>query len=53
MVENLRLGVREDAMDFMIRVGTSVSNLGKDWKDQLVEEELQCLQYEVSLNRVT
>ena len=52
MVENLRQGVRKDAMDFMIRVGTSVSNLGKDWKDQLMEEELQSLQYEVSLNGV-
>ena len=36
----------------MIRVGTSVSNLGKDWKDQLTDEELQSLQYEVSLNGV-
>ena len=52
MVENLRQGVHEDATDFMIRVGTSVSNLGKDWKDQLTEEELQSLQYEVSLNGV-
>ena len=52
MVENLRQGVCEDATDFMIRVGTSVSNLGKDWKDQLMEEELQSLQYEVSLNGV-
>ena len=52
MVENLRQGVREDATDFMIRVGTSVSNLGKDWKDQLTDEELQSLQYEVSLNGV-
>ena len=40
MVENLHQGVREDAMDFMIQVGTSVSNLGKDWKDQLTQEEL-------------
>ena len=52
MVENLRQGVREDATDFMIRVGTLVSNLGKDWKDQLTQEELQSLQYEVSLNGV-
>ena len=36
----------------MIGVGTSVSNLGKDWKDQLTEEELQSLQYKVSLNGV-
>ena len=33
MVKNLHQGVREDATDFMIWVGTSVSNLGKDWKD--------------------
>ena len=46
MVENLRQGACEDATDFMIRVGTTVSNLGKDWKDQLTEEELQSLQYE-------
>ena len=36
----------------LIRVGTSVSNLGKDWKDELTDEELQSLQYEVSLNGV-
>ena len=52
MVENLCQGVREDATDFMIRVGTLVSNLGKDWKDQLMDKELQSLQYEVSLNGV-
>ena len=52
MVENLHQGVREEATDFMIQVGTSVSNLGKDWKDQLTDEELQSLQYEVSLNGV-
>ena len=52
MVENLHLGVCKNATDFMIRVGTSVSNLGKDWKDQLMEEELQSLQYKVSLNGV-
>ena len=52
MVENLRQGAHEDATDFMIRVGTFVSNLGKDWKDKLTEAELQSLQYEVSLNGV-
>ena len=36
----------------MIQMGISVSNLGKDWKDQLMDEELQFLQYEVSLNGV-
>ena len=52
MVKNLCQGAHKDATDFMIRVGTSVSNLGKDWKDQITEEELQSLQYKVSLNGV-
>ena len=52
MVENLCQGAREDATDFMIRVGSSISNLAKDWKGQLMEAELQSLQYEVSLNGV-
>ena len=29
-----------------------MSNLGKDWKDTMTDEELQSLQYEVSLNEV-
>ena len=36
----------------MIRVGTSVSNLDKDWQGQLLQAELESLQYEVSLNGV-
>ena len=52
MVENLRQGTQEDATDFMIRVGTSVSNLDKDWWGQLSQAELESLQYEVSLNGV-
>ena len=52
MVKNLCQGAREDATDFMIRVGSSVGNLAKDWKGQLTEAELQSLQYEVSLNGV-
>ena len=52
MVENLRQGAQEDATDFMIRVGTSVSNLDKDWRGQLSRAELESLQYEVSLNGV-
>ena len=51
-IENLRQKPQEAAIDFLIRVGTSVSNLGKDWKGELTDEELQSLQYEVSLNRV-
>ena len=52
MVKNLHQGACENATDFMIRVGSSVGNLAKDWKGQLTEAELQSLQYEVSLNGV-
>ena len=51
-IENLCQEPQEAAIDFLIRVGTSVSNLGKDWKDELTDKELQSLQYEVSMNRV-
>ena len=51
-IEDLRQKSNEAAIDFLIRVGTSVSNLAKDWKDELTEGELQALQYEVSLNGV-
>ena len=51
-IENLCQKSNEAAIDFLIRVSTSVSNLAKDWKDELTEGELQALQYEVSLNRV-
>ena len=42
-IENLCQRPQEAAMDFLIRVGTSVSNLGKDWKDELMEKELRSL----------
>ena len=51
-IENLHQKPQEAAIDFLIRVSTSVSNLGKDWKDELTEDKLQSLQYEVSLNGV-
>ena len=51
-IENLHQKPQEAAIDFLIRVGTSVSNLGNDWKDKLTDVELQSLQYEVSLNGV-
>ena len=51
-IENLCQKPNEAAIDFLIRVSTSVSNLAKDWKDELTESELQALQYEVSLNGV-
>ena len=48
-IENLHQKPQEAAIDFLIRVGTSVS---KDWKDKLMDQELRSLQYEVSLNGV-
>ena len=51
-IENLCQKSNEAAIDFLIRVSTSVSNLAKDWKDELTEGELQALQNEVSLNGV-
>ena len=51
-IKNLCQKPQEATIDFLIRVGTSVSNLGKDWKDKLTDKELQSLQYEVSLNGV-
>ena len=51
-IENLCQKSNEAAIDFLIRASTSVSNLAKDWKDELTEGELQALQYEVSLNGV-
>ena len=51
-IKNLCQKPQEAAIDFLIRVSTSVSNLGKDWKDKLTDTELQFLQYEVSLNGV-
>ena len=51
-IENLHQKSNEAAIDFLIRVGTSVSNLAKDWNDELTECKLQALQYEISLNGV-
>ena len=51
-IENLCQKSNEVTIDFLIQVGTSVSNLAKDWKDELTECELQALQYEVLLNGV-
>ena len=51
-IKNLCQRPQEAAIDFLTRFGTSVSNLGKDWRDELMDKELQSLQYEVSLNGV-
>ena len=51
-IKNLHQKPTKAAINFLIWVGTSVSNLAKDWKDELTEGELRALQYEVSLNGV-
>ena len=51
-IENLCQRSNEATIDFLIQVGTSVSNLAKDWKDELTECELRALQNEVLLNGV-
>ena len=51
-IENLRQKPNEAAINFLIKIGTSVSNLARNWKDELTEGELQALQYEVLLNGV-
>ena len=43
-IENLCQKSNEAGIDFLIRVGTSMSNLAKDWKDELTECELRALQ---------
>ena len=42
-IKNLCQKPQEAGIDFLIRVGTSMSNLGKDWKDKLTDKELQSL----------
>ena len=51
-IENLCQKPKEATIDFLIRVGTLVSNLGRDWKGRLTPEELRSLQHEISLNGV-
>ena len=51
-VENLRQGQREEAADFLIRVGIAVDGLAKDWKNSITPEELEALQHDVFLNGV-
>ena len=51
-VENLRQGNREDAVDVLIRVGSAVHSLAKDWSDTISPVKLESLQHDVFLNRV-
>ena len=51
-VENLRQGEKEDATDFLIRVGSGVDALVKEFDDSISREEASSLQYDVFLNGV-
>ena len=51
-VENMRPASSEGAADFLVRVSNAVQTLNKDWKNHMTREEMDTLQYEVSLNGV-
>ena len=51
-VENLRQGSTEDAVDFLIRVGSAIERLAKEWSHSITREEADTLQYDVCLNGV-
>ena len=51
-VENFRQGPSEEVADFLVRVGSALSDLAKDWKGAMIEAELKTLQYKVSLTGV-
>ena len=51
-IENMKQGDSEEAANFLVEVTNAVNGLAKDWEGQLMEEELDTLQYEVFLNRV-
>ena len=51
-VENMRQASSDGAADFLVRVSNAVQTLNKDWKNHMTREEMDTLQYEVSLNGV-
>ena len=51
-VENMRQASSEGAADLLVRVSNAVQTLNKDWKNHMTREEMDTLQYEVSLNGV-
>ena len=52
-VENMRQASTEGAADFLVRVSNVVQTLNKDWKNHMTCDEMNTLQYEVSLNGVS
>ena len=53
MVENMRQTSSKGAADFLVRVSSAVQTLNKDWKNHMTHDEMDTLQYEVSLNGVS
>ena len=51
-VENMRQASNEGAADFLVRVSNAVQTLNKDWKNDMTKDEMDTLQYKVSLNGV-
>ena len=51
-VENIRQASNEGAADFLVRVSNAVQTLNKDCKNHMTKDEMDTLQYEVSLNGV-
>ena len=51
-IENMRQASNEGAADFLVRVSNAVQTLNKDWKNHMTKDEMDTLQYEVSLNGV-
>ena len=51
-VDNMRQASSEGAANFLVRVSNTIQTLNKDWKNHMTREEMDTLQYEVSLNRV-
>ena len=51
-VENMRQASSQGAANFLVRVSNAVQTLNKDWKNHMTREEMDTLQYEVSLNGV-
>ena len=48
----MRQASSEGAADFLVRVSNAIQTLNKDWKNHMTREEMDTLQYEVSLNGV-
>ena len=51
-VENMKQGVHESAIDFLVHVSSAVGSLSQDFKGAVPQEEFDTLLYDVSFNGV-